>query len=124
MGVAESIGKIIGESGGYLEEYAIGTELEYNEDFMNGPFRDFRNVEGRWTETMSGIDRIEDNLMAKIVLGGITKEEADKILSEMTGEAGELSVIFADRENQFINEIVEDSNGEVTKLEIDYRLKI
>ncbi len=123
MGVAESIGKIIGESGGYLEEYAIGTELEYNEDFMNGPFRDFRNVEGRWTETMSGIDRIEDNLMAKIVLGGITKEEADKILSEMTGEAGELSVIFADRENQFINEIVEDSNGEVTKLEIDYRLK-
>ncbi|MEK6844655.1 MAG: hypothetical protein AABX44_00175, partial [Nanoarchaeota archaeon] len=123
MGVAENIRRTLEKSGGYLEEYAIGTELEYNEDFMNGPFRDFRNVEGMWTETISGIDRIEDNLMAKVVSGEITREEADDILREMNRESGELSVIFADRENQFIDNIVESSNGEITKLEIDYRLR-
>src|SRR3989344_402938 len=123
QGTAEDIRRTIGGSGKYLEEYGKGTPLEYNDAFNEGPYTNYRYVEGMWTTNTGKIYEINSELTAKVEAGEITQEEADKILSNIEGPSAEIYMIMENRENEFIDEIVDGSNEKITHIEIEYLIK-
>ncbi len=121
---AENIRATLEKSGRYLEEFGEGTDLEYNEEFMNtGPFRDFRAIEEKWLVNTEKISEIKSEVLSRVESGEISQEEAEAILGELTGAPEEISIVIEHIEDKLIDKVVETSNGEATKLEIDYSLK-
>ncbi|MBS3071093.1 hypothetical protein J4407_02220 [Candidatus Pacearchaeota archaeon] len=118
---AEDIRQGLGEGGRYIEEFGPGPESYSYEDLQNGrgAYYDFYHTKGLWVQTIDMVSEGKNMLLAKVESGEISQEDADRILREIS--EGEVSPIiaFEKKQDEIIDYIYENSQGEVTKLEIE-----
>jgi len=123
-GAANDIRTSLKKSGRYLEEFGDEKEFNYG-DYSSGvgPFYDYRYIEPQWTHAISEMDRVKGMLLAKVEAGELTQENANEMLGGMAKESDELSIIFQNKEDEFIDKMIENSDTPLTRLEIKYELR-
>ena len=116
-GAANDIRTSLKKSGRYLEEFGDKKEFNYG-DYSSGvgPFYDYRYIEPQWTHAINEMDRVKGMLLAKVEAGELTKEDANEMLGGMAKESSEFSVIFQNKENEFIDKMIKNSDTPLTRL--------
>ncbi|MBI2004497.1 hypothetical protein HYS72_03485 [Candidatus Pacearchaeota archaeon] len=121
---AGEIGRRMSQSSNAMENYYGGVDPGYY-DYITGidegsvwiPISD---AERAHQQNIAEIERSKDNILRFLADGKLTQEQADKIINGMSGPE-KLSTIIAHSKYELMQEVVADSDGQITLLEMEYR---